>query len=307
MPFQKIAIAGAAGYLGTCILKHLLTVSTISQITVLTHSSSSSFPSSPILNVVSLPSYDDIDALTAVLRGHDLLISALSRIGSEEVDQSLVSAAIAAGVRRYMPSEYTIDCLHPHSVAVAGSTVLAGKVASARHIQQQAEKGVIEYTTFVTGAFLNWWFEKPNPVIVAKEKRMTLLDGGEKRMTGSTTEFIANCIGAVITMPENFTKNQRIRIAETEYTGKSLLTTFEDVTGEKWTVIEKSTNTVLAEALEAGKNGNMAGFYYGSILKLNFDGEGAGYFEEGMAWLNGSVKRQSLKEMVERSVAHLKV
>jgi uncharacterized protein YbjT (DUF2867 family) len=306
MPFQKIAIAGAAGFLGNSILKHLLTIPSVSQITILSRSTSSTFLSSPILTVVSLPSYNDIAALTAALQSHDLLISALSRIGSDAADASLVSAAIAAGVKRYMPSEYTVDCMHPHSIAVAGSTVLAGKVASAKHIQQLAEKGEIEYTTFVTGAFLNWWFEKPNPVIVAKEKKITLLDGGEKKMTGSTTDFIARCIGAVVTMPEDLTKNRRIRIAETEYTGNALLTTFEEVTGENWTVIEKSTDVFLAEAEQARKNGNWAGFYYGNILKLNFDGEGAGYFEEGMEWMDGSVKRQSLKEMVERSFAQSK-
>jgi len=306
MPFQKIAIAGAGGFLGSRILKHLLTVPTISQITVLTHSTSSTFPSSPILSVVSLPSYNDISALTAALQGHDLLISALGRIASDGADESLVSAAISAGVRRYMPSEYTVDCFHPNSIDVAGSTVLAGKIASAKRIQQMAEQGEIEYTTFITGALLDWWFEKPNPVIVAKEQKITLLDGGEIKMTGVTTEFVAKCIGAAVTMSEDFTRNRRIRIAETEYTGKTLLATFEEVTGEKWTVIEKRTDAVLAAAVDAGKNGNMAGFYYGTIQKLNFDGEGAGYFEEGLKWLDGAIKRQTLKEMVERSVTHLK-
>lgn len=90
MPFQKIAIAGAAGFLGSSILKHLLRIPSVSQITVLTHSTSSTFPSSPILTFVSLPSYNDVAALTAALRGHDLLISALSRLGSDGADEFLV-------------------------------------------------------------------------------------------------------------------------------------------------------------------------------------------------------------------------
>jgi CII-binding regulator of phage lambda lysogenization HflD len=34
--------------------------------------------------------------------------------------------------------------MHPHSITVAGSTILAGNVASAKHIQQLAEEGEIE-------------------------------------------------------------------------------------------------------------------------------------------------------------------
>jgi len=104
MAFKKVALAGASGYLGRGVLDHLLIIPTRSQITVLTHSSSAVFPSSPILNVVTIPSYQDVAALTMALEGHDLLVSLLSSQAQKEADESLISAAIAAGVRRYMPA-----------------------------------------------------------------------------------------------------------------------------------------------------------------------------------------------------------
>lgn len=119
MTFKKIAIAGASGYLGRKILDHLLTIPTVSQVTVLTHSPLADFPSSPILTVISIPSYRAVAALTLALQGHELLISALSRLSADETDEFLIAAAIAAGVRRYMPSEYTVDCrlrFHGHSM-----------------------------------------------------------------------------------------------------------------------------------------------------------------------------------------------
>jgi hypothetical protein len=151
MTFKKIAIAGASGYLGRKILDHLLTIPTVSRVTVLTHSPLADFPSSPILTFISIPSYRAVAALTLALQGHELLISALSRLSADETDEFLIAAAIAAGVRRYMPSEYTVDCMHPHAIAVSGSTVIAGKIASAQRVQHSAEKGQIEYTTLVTG------------------------------------------------------------------------------------------------------------------------------------------------------------
>jgi uncharacterized protein YbjT (DUF2867 family) len=304
MAFRRIAIAGASGYLGCRIRDHLLTIPTISQLTVLTHSKSVSFPTPPILTVVTIPSYQDVAALIVALQGHDLLISALSRLGADEADEFLLSAAIAAGVRRYMPSEYTVDCLHPHAIAVAGSTVLEGKIAGAQRVQLLAEKGEIEYTTLVTGAFLDFWIEYPNPVVNAKAKTTTLFDGGDKKMSGVTTGFVARCIAAIVTTSDESTKNRRIRIAEVEYTGKALMQTLETATGENWTVVHKSTDEVLKDALEAGVNKDVRGFYIWNIIKLNFDGEGPGYFEEGMKSFDGAVKRQSLTEIVESNISH---
>src|SRR5882757_2345181 len=103
MTFQKIAIAGASGYLGRKILDRLLTIPTVSRVTVLTHSPLADFPSSPILTVISIPSYREVAALTLDLQGHELLISALSRLSADETDEFLIAAVIAAGVRRYMP------------------------------------------------------------------------------------------------------------------------------------------------------------------------------------------------------------
>jgi len=192
--------------------------------------------------------------------------------------------------------------MHPQAIAIAGTTVLAGKIAGAERLRRLAEAGHSEYTTLVTGAFLDFWFENPTPVIDAKSKTVTLLDGGEKKMTGVTTTFIAKSIGAIIAMPNEATKNQRIRIAEVEYTGKDLLNTLEEVTDTKWTVINRSTDDAFKDGLEAYKRGDARAFYLGNIIKLNFDGKGAGYFEEGMQWLDGAVRRQNLKEIAERSM-----
>ena len=79
-------------------------------------------------------------------------------------------------------------------------------------------------------------------------------------------------MGAVITntSPED-TKNRRIRVAEVAYTGKEILEAFEEVSGEKWRVEERSTESLLEDGRKACENGDMRGFYMSNILKLNFD------------------------------------
>lgn len=140
----------------------------------------------------------------------------------------------------------------------------------------------------------------------SQSNTIALLDGGDKKMTGVTTEFIAKCIGAIITTFNGSTKNQRVRLAEVEYTGNGLATSLESVTGQSWIALNKSTEVFLNEAMKAGEKGDVKGFYLGHIIKLNFDGKGAGYFEEGMKWFHGAVERQSLQEIVRKSISHLK-
>ena len=304
MTFQKIAVAGATGFLGRKVLAHLLTISTVKRITVLTRSNSiPDFPTLPILSVVSIPSYEDQTALTSILRGHDLVISTIGGVAAQILDPVLLSAAVSAGVQRFMPSEYTLDVMHPHAIAVAGSTVLAGRIRNAQAIQKLAEAGEIEYTTIVSGAILDWWFENGDLGVDMRRKKVTLYDGGEKEVTGSTTDFISHCVGAIVTMPPETTKNRRIRIAEVKYSGEEISEAFQEVTGEKWEVDERSTDTLLNEGKKAGVKGDLRGLYLSHILALNFDGEGAAFFREGLKFRGGSVKRRSLREIVKRFVA----
>jgi len=191
MTFHRIAIAGATGYLGKRVLSHLLTIPSISKITVLTRpDSSENLSISPIVSVIPIESYEDQVALTKALQGHDILVSTINGLASDYIDPLLISAAIVAGIRRFMPSEYTLDVMHPHSRAVAGSTILASKIRNAKAIQTMAKNGQIEYTTIVTGGILDWWFENGDLGVNAAQRKATLYDGGEIKTSGSTTDFI---------------------------------------------------------------------------------------------------------------------
>jgi hypothetical protein len=81
-----------------------------------------------------------------------------------------------------------------------------------------------------------------------------------------------------------------------------LLSTFEEVTGEQWLGVHKTTDALVDESNQALQEGNMRGFYLGQILKLGFDGEGSCYFEEGLMHGGGSVDRLALKDIVAKSI-----
>ncbi|KAH7370578.1 hypothetical protein BKA65DRAFT_562405 [Rhexocercosporidium sp. MPI-PUGE-AT-0058] len=303
MTFTKIALAGPSGFLGRKVLTHLLTIPSLSKITILTQSvTPQNFPTSPLLTLIPISSYEDKAALTSALKDHDLLISTVAGAAAGTVDRLLLAAATEADVRRFMPSEFTVDVLHPNALTFAGTSLVAAKIANAKYIQELAQQGKIEYTTLVTGGFLDWWFEMPNPVVNVMGREVKIFDGGDKRLTGVSTEFVARCIEAVILMPEEETRDQRIRVAEVEYSGNDMLRAFEEVTGEEWTAVHQTTDALLYEAEKASGRGDKRGQYLATILKLNFDGRGAASFEEGKSFAP-KVERGSLVDIVRRSLS----
>jgi hypothetical protein len=58
--------------------------------------------------------------------------------------------------------------MHTYAIAIGGSTVIAGKVASAQRVQHSAEKGEIEYTSLVTGESQS--LEVSIPIVAISQK-----------------------------------------------------------------------------------------------------------------------------------------
>lgn len=125
---KAVAVAGASGSVGEPIVKALIEAGFT--VTALTRADSkSTLPSSvKVANV----DYNDLESLTAALKGQDALVSTL---GTASVDQQfkLVDAALAAGVRRLIPSEFGCDMETP----ARQLPVYAQKVKIEEHIQSQ--------------------------------------------------------------------------------------------------------------------------------------------------------------------------
>ncbi|KFY10925.1 hypothetical protein V491_07404, partial [Pseudogymnoascus sp. VKM F-3775] len=118
---KNVAVAAASGNLGPSILKALVD-SNLFSITVLTRPSSNhKFPPS----VTVLPvDYSSTTSLTSALTGQDAVI-ALFGAETLTLQLPLLDAAIAAGVTRFIPSEFGSDTLNEH---VKGLPVFAKKI-----------------------------------------------------------------------------------------------------------------------------------------------------------------------------------
>lgn len=89
-------------------------------------------------------------SLVKALKGQDAVVSAIA--GAALLEQiKIVDAAIEAGVKRFIPSEYGTDTDNKHSHTRVPLFVLKYQVAE--HLKKNQDK--IEWTVFATGPFID--------------------------------------------------------------------------------------------------------------------------------------------------------
>ncbi|MDI1488502.1 MAG: hypothetical protein OHK93_007777 [Ramalina farinacea] len=306
MAFDKIALIGGTGALGSHILNALLSTFAPSSIILLTRQSSKP-PTVPSgVTTIPLPSYTDSSAVIPALKGCDVLISALGT-KALSLEPQLVDSAIAAGVRRFIPSEFTKDVTEAEYRRTAKADLALHRIRWADERARIADQGKIAFTTFVTGPLIDASFQEEDfwPFDFRK-KRAILYGGGTGKRTGCSMQFTGTCVAAVLKMPESRTKNQRIRIAETELTGRQLLDCLEAATGGgKWETEIKPLSDLTKQEEEDLRNGDMGRAYTDSVVRGDFDDSPSGYLPDGLEWGNDrevEITRKSLQQIVEEVV-----
>lgn len=97
-----------------------------------------------------------MDSLISALKGQDALVLTIGLEGSSG-QLLLIDAAIAAGVKRILPSDFAADLSKPKAAALP---VFAPKVATRKYLEDKVAAGAdITYTYVVTSVFLDWALE----------------------------------------------------------------------------------------------------------------------------------------------------
>lgn len=202
-------------------------------------SSTSTFPSG--VKVVKAD-YESLESLTNALKGADAV---LSFVGSTALgDQNkIIDASIAAGVQRFLPSEYGSDITNAKLNSLI--PVFGPKVATIDYLKSKESE--ISWSTIITGAFFDWGLKVSFLGLDAKAKKATLIDGGESKFVTTNLRQIGRAIIKTLEQPEK-TKNQPIFVSSFVTSQKEILAAAEKITGEKWTV----ENVVGKEKLNNG-------------------------------------------------------
>ncbi|OAP58316.1 hypothetical protein AYL99_07406 [Fonsecaea erecta] len=290
----KVAIAGATGNLGLPLVKAFLDANySVIALTRKGSSSASKLPQSSNLTVKEVD-YTSVPDLTAALQGVKVVVSTLATASIGE-QNPLIDASVAAGVERFLPSEFGSDTCNPKTAAFP---VFKFKVATQEYLKSKAkENPSFSYTLVITGPFFDWGLEYGFFLNPAKHSA-TLYDGGDAIFSTTTLKSIAKAvIGVIEHLPE--TANRAVYVHDTATTQNKLIAYAKEKDGKDWDTTVKSTKDIYQESLaELTSGGDIGKAMVGFILSGIFGGKETGGSFEGRT----DNELLGLKEMTEQEV-----
>ena len=260
---KTVALAGASGNLGPAVLDQLLKANFT--VTVLARADSkSAFPASV---QVARVDYDSSESLTKALQGQDALVSTLASLAVSR-QKRMIDAAVVAGVKRILPSEFGSDTLNPKT---RGFPVYKDKVEMQEYLVKLAEEGKVTYTLILNSAFFDWALKVG---FLLGES----YDGGERPFSTTTLATIGKAVAASLKKAEE-TENKAVYVHDAVVTQKQVGAMVEKATGKKWEAQDYSTAQIEKEAYaELGKEkpdyrSAMFGFLKNAMFREGYGGE----------------------------------
>ncbi|KAI1774506.1 hypothetical protein F4818DRAFT_442008 [Hypoxylon cercidicola] len=245
----RVAIAGGSGQVSQEIIDALL-ASRKHHITILSRKEA---PTTPIASEIhwKIVDYDNKKSLVEALRETHTLLSFVQVLSDpdQKSQRNLINAAIAAGVKRFAPSEYG-------SKGTVNMAWWLGKEKVREYLEEVNEKGkVLEYTLFQPGLFLNYLaypyktakhVDPLQSVFDFENKRAIVVEGHEDAiMTLTTVADLAAIVARAVEYEGTWPTTGGIR--GNRVTFSQILEIGQKIRGSPFTV-----DKVKVEDLEAG-------------------------------------------------------
>ncbi|KAM5358640.1 hypothetical protein ACJA88_015317 [Fusarium oxysporum] len=198
---KKIALVGK-GQLGTAILDQLLKAGF--DVSVFSRSKQDAPPGATAVQV----DYSSIESLSTALKGHDAVVST---VGAAAIpgQKTIIDAAILAGVKRFIPSDFASVTNDPK---VKDVPIFQPVLQIKDYLIQKAQAGKIEYTIFATGPILEYTFGWP--LFVNYHNRSVQVHGdGNVRISATSIAGIGKAVAGSLRKPEQ-TKNRVVHVHE---------------------------------------------------------------------------------------------
>lgn len=258
MAIKTVAVVGASGNIGSHATKALLDAGfTVTAIT--RPDSKSTFPDNVQVRRADPTSFEDVKA---ALEGQDAVIAAAATnvAATGEGQDVLIDAAVAAGVKRFLPSEYGHASDRFPEGEILGK-LLQGKAKTLKYVQEKAKANPgFSWTGVGTSYFFDWGLDveqmtKASPDFDVgllgfniPQKKATIFDSGNEIWSTTSLPFIGRAIAAVL-LHEEETKNQYVDVVEFQTSQNQILKALEDETGVKFAITRVDT-------AETEKNGH---------------------------------------------------
>ncbi|OIW26650.1 isoflavone reductase [Coniochaeta ligniaria NRRL 30616] len=264
MAIKTVAVVGASGNVGKAVAQALLD-SGFAVTAITRPTSTSTFPSSISVRRADVTSVSD---LTAALAGQDAVVAASATefvvAGGQD---PLIDAAVAAGVKRFVPGEFGHDLKRFERVP-EGKTLgmlLGAKAKAAQYLVEKAEANPgFSWTGVGTSMFFDWGLDFGVLGVLAKERKATIFDSGDEVWSTSSLPFVGRAVAQALKHEEE-TKNKFVEVVEFQTTQNELVKAFEEELGAKFTVTHVKTADVEKEGQEKIAKGDYGGAFVGFL------------------------------------------
>lgn len=259
-PIKTVAVLGASGNIGQYIVRALVDAGfTVTAVRRADSSATTVFPPSVIIRTAD---YSSIASLTEALRGQDAAVSAIGMMGLA-LQKAIIDAAVAAGVRRFVPSEFgtPLDSISPNMRALMGA-----KVDALAHLKAKAselEEGTFTWTSIATSVFLEFCLD--HPVIFGIDipaRKATIFDSGNEKISVSSMAQVGRAVAAALKNADE-TANRYLRVYSAHTNQRELLGVIEEELGDggKFAVTKVSTVDMEKRGHEKFAKGDFTAFF----------------------------------------------
>ncbi|PTB65733.1 NAD(P)-binding protein [Trichoderma citrinoviride] len=252
MTYKNVVIVGASGSIGKIILEGLITAGGFDLTVVSRKDSSATFP--PDVNVYK-SDFTDSD-LQSAFKGQDVVISAVGAAGLGE-QKRLVDAAMSAGVKRFLPSEFSSSS---QDAGVLQLLPLFGQKLELIEYLKTKQSATFSWTGIATSLLFDWGLRNGFLEYDLVNKTATIWDGGNKRFTLTNEKDLGKAVASVLQNAEE-TANKYLFVSSVETSQNEILAALEHATGAKWTVNNTTTKEQVDAAIQKLSAGDFSGAY----------------------------------------------
>ncbi|CAG9975064.1 unnamed protein product [Clonostachys byssicola] len=298
MSIRKVAIIGASGNVGKSTAQALLQEGF--EVTGLTRELSKTTAPQGIKLIET--DYSE-DSIIAALKGHDAVVSTVSSIAVGQAlafQKTIVDAAIKAGVKVFIPSEFGIDTANPKAPKIV--PFLQDKVDTLNYIK--SKQGSISWIAVITGSMFDWGLNIPGfGGFNVGARTATLFDGGNVAYEATNLDQVGRGIAKSLKNID-VTRNQYVYINSFTVTQNDVLHALERATGEKFEVSQGTARGLWETGAEQVKNGNPLGTLAQISSAIYGEGGAANYSVDKGLW-NGKIglEGENLEAFVESYIS----
>ena len=194
--------------------------------------------------------------LTSAFKGQDVVVSAMPnpRLATDKI---WMTAAVSAGVKRIVPSEFSTNLETELSRKLP---IVKDKIKIRKYVENLGEEGKIEWTSINNGPFflpMIWLSGWMGPSV--KSKVTSIHDDGEQLVCTTTLERIGEGVARSL-LPEyaEKTQNRAIYVYSAPMSERKMTALVERLSGIKFEEKTTSIETVTKEAYDALEKGDMS-------------------------------------------------